>query len=216
MKSTVRLIVLGHTKFRDNSIVLHTLSETYGRRSFLVRVGKHTSMASFLPMSIVEAEVTPNPKSSLWSARGFTTVHPLLGIRDNMYKNTITLFMSEVLFRVVREDTAEEGLYEWCEKNVITLNDLEGDWGNFHIRFLLEMAVALGFSPSWEDLAPFAGEYLEVLKRFLSASFSESMLIPLGGADRNAIAERLLRYLEYHTESSLNVRSLPVLRELYR
>jgi hypothetical protein len=41
------------------------------------------------------------------------------------------------------------------------------------------------------------------------------MLIPLNGATRNEIAEEILRYIEFHTESSLNVNSLKVLRELF-
>ena len=41
------------------------------------------------------------------------------------------------------------------------------------------------------------------------------MLLPLRGEERNALCEDLLRYLEYHTESSINVRSLAVLREVF-
>ena len=41
------------------------------------------------------------------------------------------------------------------------------------------------------------------------------MLIPLSGAVRNEIAEEILRYIEYHTDSALNVNSLKVLRELF-
>ena len=53
------------------------------------------------------------------------------------------------------------------------------------------------------------------MDRFLKASFSESMLISLSGPLRNALAEEILRYIEYHIESSLNVNSLRVLRELF-
>lgn len=216
MTHSVRLIVLSHTKFGESSVVLHTLSEQFGRRSFLVRVGNKTPMAAFLPMSLIEADITENPKSTLWTARNFTTVHPLVGIRGSVYKNTITLFMSEVLYRLIHEDAMETGLAEWCEKTVLTLDGLGTDWSNYPIRFLLELSVALGFSPSSPDLAPFAGEYYSVLSTFLSSSFADSMLIPLSGADRNAISDILLRYLEYHTETTLNIRSLPVLRELYK
>ena len=45
--------------------------------------------------------------------------------------------------------------------------------------------------------------------------FAEAMLMPLSGADRNAIAESILKYIEFHTESAVNVRSLAVLREIY-
>ena len=41
------------------------------------------------------------------------------------------------------------------------------------------------------------------------------MLLPLRGEERNALCEDLLRYLESHTESSINVRSLAVLREVF-
>ena len=58
-------------------------------------------------------------------------------------------------------------------------------------------------------------ETVRTLQAFLGATFSESMLIPLSGADRNAIAEELVHYLEFHTELPLNIRSLKVLRELY-
>jgi len=216
MTGQVELILLNSTRFGENRLVLHTLSREYGRRGFLVTVGKKTPMALFLPLNILEGDVTENPKSSLWTLRNPVSAHPLLGIRNNLYKNTMTLFMSEVLFRTLRDGANEEGLYDWCLRSIHTLEEMPSDYSNFPIRFLLELSVALGFSPSFDDIAPFAQTHLPVLERFLGASFGESMLIPLTGADRNAIAEDLLRYLEFHTESSINVRSLKVLRELYR
>lgn len=214
--TSVRLVVLGYTKFGENALALHTLSETYGRRSFLVRVGSKAPMALFLPLNLLEADVTENPKSDLWSARNFLPLLPLTGIRDNLSKNAISLFMSEVLYRTVREGVYEPGLYGWCEQQVRTLDALESDWNNYHLRFLLELAVALGFRPTWEDLAPLAGSHIDVLSRLLDASFAESMLIPLTGAARSEIAETLLRYLEIHLEISVNIRSLDVLREIFR
>ena len=210
------LIVLAYTKFGERSIVLHTLSREWGRRGFLVRVGKGVSMALFLPLNIIEAEIVENPKSPLWTARKAVSAHPLGGIRSNIHKNTMTLFMSEVLFRTLHEGTFEEGLFEWCRSSILTLDSLEGNFANFHLRFLLELAVAMGFSPSAESIAPFAGGYLTQLRGFMDASFAESMLIPLSGGERTEIARSLLDYLQHHTEQSINVRSLKVLHELYR
>lgn len=214
--NSVRLLVLGHTKFGENSLAVHTLSEAYGRRSFLVRIGPKTRMALFLPLNILEADITENPKSDLWNARGFRPLLPLSGIRDNAGKNVMVLFLSEVLYRTIREGVYEQGLYTWCEQQVRTLDAMEGAWSNFHLRFLLELATRLGFCPGPESLAPVAGSHYAELVRLLEASFSEAMLIPLTGEARSEIAESLIRYLEIHTESTLNVRSLAVLRELYR
>ena len=49
----------------------------------------------------------------------------------------------------------------------------------------------------------------------MQLSFAESMLIPLNGHVRNEIAEEILRYIEFHTDSSFKINSLKVLRELF-
>ncbi|MBQ9192239.1 MAG: DNA repair protein RecO C-terminal domain-containing protein [Bacteroidales bacterium] len=215
MIESIEAVVLGYTKFGENSVVVHTLSEAYGRRGFLVHVGKKAGMALLLPLNILEMDIVPNPKSTLWGARNLTARDPLNGIRSNLYKNTMTLFLSEVLLRTVKDGQAEDGLYPWCVRSILTLDGLEADFSNFHIRFLLELAGALGFRPSLEDVAPFAEKHLAQMKPFLTSTFSESMLLPLRGEERNALCEDLLRYLEYHTESAIRVHSLAVLREVF-
>ena len=215
MRSKAELIVLNHTKFGENSIVLHTLSQEYGRRGFLVKVSPRTAMAMFLPLNILEAEVTENPKSDLWFARNFVSVSPLNGIRSDMRKNTMTLFMSEVLYRVVKDQTNEDGLASWLKGQIMTLDALESDFVNFHLMFLLGLCAALGFDPDPAGLAPFADKRLVQLEALLKLPFPEALLLPLSGIDRNAIAESVLKYIEYHTESAVNVRSLAVLREIH-
>ncbi len=234
MKSKAELIVLNHTKFGENSIVLHTLSAEYGRHGFLVKVSPKTAMALFLPLNILQAEVTENPKSDLWFARNFVSVTPLNGIRNNIHKNTMTLFMSEVLYRVVKDQTNEDGLADWLKGQIMTLDALESDFANFHLLFLLNLCSALGFDPDTAGLAPFVvgssptchperpghperseGSNLKALDSLIKLPFAEALLLPLSGVDRNAIAESILKYIEFHTESTVNVRSLAVLREIY-
>lgn len=215
MTASSELIVLHLTKTGDNSVVIHTLSREYGRRSFFVRgVGKNQMMTMFLPMNILECEITENRRTTLASASRPVMMHPLLGIRNSLYKNSITMFMSEVLYRTVREGADEPGLYDWCRGSILLLDAMDSDFSNFHIRFLLELAVALGFRPSSEDMAPFAGELLPLVDRFLSAPFEDSMLIPLTGGIRTRLAETIIKYIEYHSESALNINSLKVLHEI--
>lgn len=206
------LIVLGHTPVGERSMVLHTLSPVWGRRSFITGAG---GSSMFLPLSLLDAEVTENPRSDLWRARAISLSEPLAGIRNNMRKNTMTVFMSEVLFRTLRDGTLEDGLYEWCRGSILTLDALECDFSNYHLRWLLEFAGALGFSPSLPDLAPFAGDNLPVLRQLLDAGPAGSLLVPMTGEKRNAVASLLLEYIGFHAETRLNIRSLQVLREIY-
>ena len=216
MVKVTELIVLHTTKFGENSLVVHTLSKDYGRRGFLVRgIGKKSAMSFFQPLSILEADIIESSKSSLYTARNISLKHSLTGIRESMFKNSMTMFMAEVLYRTVKDGANEDGLFEWCERNILTLDAIQSDFSNFHIRFLLEFAIALGFSPEAENLQPFTGSHYPIAERFMKESFAGSMLIPLSGAARNEIAEEILRYIEFHTESALNINSLKVLRELF-
>lgn len=217
MSTDTELIVMNTTKFGENAIILHALSRDFGRKSFMLRIGRKSGVMALLqPMNVLEATVADNPKSTLGTARSLWAKYPLSSIRSNVHKNTMTMFMSEVLYRTIREDVFEEGLYEWCVRSILTLDSMESDYSNFHLRFLLEFAAALGFSPEPEDLAPFAKEYLPCIEKLLTLSFGESMLLPLTGEERNGICDSIIRYLEHHTEAAINIRSLAILRELYR
>lgn len=216
MVHSSEFIVLSVTKVGDKSLVLHTLSPEWGRRSFITGVSRKAPMALFLPLSLLEAEVVENRKSELWRLREVCAGMPLNGIRNDVRKNTMTLFLSEVLLRTLKDGALEDGLFEWCRGSILTLDAMESDFSNFHLRFLLEFAGAMGFSPSLEGLMPFCGDQLEAVRQLLTLSPAECMLIPMSGAQRNAVAGILLDYIGYHTETPLRVRSLQVLRELYK
>ena len=215
MTTNTELIVLHTTKFGENSLVVHTLSRDYGRRSFFVRSAGRKQMSLFLPLNILEADVVESSRTTLYTIRNISAKHPLNGVRSNMFKNSMTMFMSEVLFRVLKDGTDEPGMYDWCTRSIFLLDAIEKDFSNFHIRFLLELTVVLGFGPESKDICPFVGEHYPMVERFMKESFAESMLIPMNGALRNEIAENILRYIEFHMESSANVNSLRVLRELF-
>ena len=128
----------------------------------------------------------------------------------------MTLFMSEVLFRTVREGACEEGLASWCERSLLTLDALEDDFSNFHLVWLLELCGALGFSPAAENLAPFAGMELKQFSSIIGRPLSEALMVPLKGEQRSRMASGILDYLSSHSEMPLNIKSLKVLSELYR
>jgi len=215
MAEVTEFIVLHTTKVGESSLVVHTISRDYGRRGFLVRSVGKKAMSLFLPLNVLEAEIVESSKSNLYTARNLVLRHPLTGIRNDIFKNSMTMFISEVLYRVVKEGVNEDGLYEWCEKSILILDAMETDFSNYHIRFLLELTVALGFSPESRDLQPFVGDHYPTVERFMQMPFAESMLIPLNGPVRNEIAEEILRYIEFHIDSTLKINSLKVLRELF-
>lgn len=214
-KTNTELIVLNYTKFGENSIVVHTLSRAYGRRSFLVRVGKKAAMSLFQPLSLLEADIVENPRATLWNAVSPSVRHPLGGLRGSLYKGAMAVFMSEVLYRVIRDGEQDEPLFDWCVRQILTLDALESDFSNFHLLFLLGLAGALGFSPTAVELSPFARRHPGEIRRLVESDPDVALLLPLTGEIRSDICEDLLHYLEFHTDARIEIRSLDVLRELF-
>jgi len=215
MTHSSQIIVLHSTKTGERSLVLHCLSREWGRRSFITTAGRST-MSLFAPMSILEAEISENPKSELWRAKNFCAVEPLGGIRGSIQKTAICLFISEVLYRSVKDNANEEGLFDFVLTSMLLLDSMQEGWSNFHLHWLLDFAAALGYAPSRESLAPFAGEHYENISYLLTHSFAECMMLPLNSQKRNGIARAVLKYISYHSESAINLRSLDVLNELFR
>lgn len=215
MISADRLIVLNTTRTGENSLVLHCLSRRLGRRSFIVTAGPKMPRALFQPLSLLSVEVVENPRSDLWRLRSLAAEDPLTGIRSHPAKNAVSLFLSEVLYRVMRQGTGDAAFFDWCVLQIRLFDSLQEHFASFHLVFLLALCRELGFSPGRESLAPFAGPYWETLCAFCEADTAVALLIPLKGEDRSAIAAVLLQYLGYHAECSVEVKSLAVLRELF-
>ena len=234
-------ILLHSTKYGENSLVLHALGRDWGRRSLFLRsVSAASSLSGVLssagsnggrrggsraavaglvnPLNILEGEVVANPASadSMATVRGLGAACPLTSLRGSLAKSCISMFIAEVLFRTLKEGANEPGLYDWCRKQILLLDALEGNFSNFHLLFLLEFAVALGFRPSAPDLAPFVPEELRPLAgKLMNLPFGEALLLPMNGAARSSLAASFLAYLESHLEYPLNIRSAVVLKELF-
>ena len=83
MVRSTQLIILNTTKVGEKSLVLHTLSPDWGRRSFIASVPRGGGMALFQPLGILDAEIVENPRSDLWRAHAFAARHPLTGLRSS-------------------------------------------------------------------------------------------------------------------------------------
>ena len=214
MSEEDEIIVLHYTVCGDNTLVLHVLSRNDGRCALLVR-GAGKNISFFQPLNILECMVSANPKSSLSAASKFHSRKALNGLRSSYGKGAISMFLAEVLYRSIREGMKDDGLYDWCIQEILLLDSLEGDFANFHIRFLLDYAAASGFGADYDKLLPFMEEDAADIAKFLRCSWAEAMFIPLKGGQRSTICRKLIRYLEFHLEVPLNIRSLSVLGELF-
>ena len=111
MLCKTRGIVLHSIPYNDKYSIIYMYTEAFGRASYLVARsrGKKSSVskALFMPLSVVEMEVEHLNKRDLHRIRETKLCYPLTEVFCNPVKNILALFLSEILFRVVKEPLSE-------------------------------------------------------------------------------------------------------------
>lgn len=148
MLSKSQVIVLHTIKYGDNGIVLQCYSNTCGRQALFLRVSaKNKIIISNLHRLSILDVVTYHSGSSMPTVKELEPVMRLDSIRTNIYKNTIAIFLSELLVKCIKESESNLRLYQFLVSSISILEHLEGTFANFHIHFLVHLSKMLGFMP---------------------------------------------------------------------
>lgn len=215
------MILLHTTKYGDSSLILHGFTSDRGRKSFMVRgLGKKkgaSSTALLHPLSILEVELRPGADYSIAQLKDYSAKYPLHSLRSSIVKNTIAIYISELLYRTLRDSESDPSLYEFLEGAILTLNGLETGIANFHIWFTIKYISILGFMPDSSSLAlfdQFEPWQKELLSRYLTLELEDCLKISLKREKRNEFIESLVQFLEQCLGQRINIKSLNVLHQI--
>ena len=238
MQVTTKAIVLSSIKYGDTSLIVKILTESDGLQSYLLkgvlksRKGK-LKVAYFQPLMQLEIVANHRYKGSLESIRDATVSYPYYSIHTDIKKNSIALFLAEVLSKSIGEGEKDPSLFEYVELSLQWL-DTHDHISNFHLYFLLQLSRFLGFYPdmSAADLAFFdlqegefvrspglnpilEGESLSGFKELLGTNFDSMHTVKLGNKERQELLKNLVVYFELHLHGFKKPRSLAVLNEVF-
>ena len=220
------MIVLHTTRYGDSSLIVHGYTREEGRTSLMLRgafrtSGKrrpsHPGAVLLHPLSIVNYVASKSPKAGMAYLREFSPKYRLHSIREDFDKISIAMFISELLYRTLLHSERDEDLYDFIEDAVLRLEALGSSPANFHLWFLDRYAAYLGFpfeSGFNLDYNPFTPQQTSRLLTFHEASFEDALAVPMTGAERKELVEAVLRWLEYHTGSRIDLRSVAVLHQI--
>ena len=236
MLQTTRAVVLKTIRHGDTSIILKAYTESSGLRSYVVRAGARKSsgrMAVLQPLNRVEIVATEDPDRDLNNVREIRVAEPYMKLPFDPLRGTIALFVQEVLYRVLKEGSADPELFEFVQRALHAMDQQE-DLRHFPILFLLGMAAQLGFAPE----PPQAGEDRFDLKEGyfthgdaqhghtmgppLSTALARSVMAdgfilpgnPLPLEVRRQLLDHLLLYFRLHVEGLGELRSPAVLHQV--
>jgi len=149
-------IVLHSIKYTDSTSIITVYTRQFGKVTYMVHgVNKKKSVcpAAFLqPLSLIEMDVFHTPGKNIQRLKEIRMEHPFTGIPFNPVKNALALFISEVLFRTLRQTEPDENLYLFLENSILQLDCSEKGLSNFHLVFLLKLTRYLGFEPNQDNV----------------------------------------------------------------
>ena len=115
MFCTTRGIVLHSIPYKDTSAIIYMYTEAFGRASYMVsrRRSKKSPLVKslFIPLSVLDLEVEHLNKREIHRIKEARVCLPLQEILCDPIKNVLALFLSEFLFRVVKETEPDPRLF---------------------------------------------------------------------------------------------------------
>lgn len=232
-------IVLHSIKHTDSTSIITIYTQQFGRVSYMVH-GAHKKKsvvrASFLqPLSLVELDVFHTPGKDIQRIKDIRMLQVFTSIPFDPVKNSLALFISEVLFRTLRQTEPDDSLFLFLENSILQLDYCETGIANFHLVFLLKLTRYLGFEPNndeedakYFDLMngvflherPLHTHYLlpEISTLFikvLEADYSNMQELTFSRAVRVKLLESLTEYYRLHIPEFHGLHSLAVLQSLF-
>lgn len=233
-----KAIVLSSLKYGDSSLIVKCFTAKEGIKSYMIKGvlkskrGK-LKTAYFQPLTQLLLLANHTHKSTLHRIKEAQVIYPYDSIHSSVTKQTIVLFLSEVLSNIVKEEEENTPLYEYLETALIWL-DTHETTSNFHLLFLLNLSKFLGFYPDTiaqeklgfnllegnftnniHDKFVTSGDELIQFKKLLGINFDAIEQVSFHKSERQKVLRMIIRYFELHLDGFKQPKSLDVLETVF-
>ena len=148
-------VVLYKIPYNDKMSIVHIYTEQFGRMSYMLTqsAGKKARLQRtlFSPFSILEMEVEHKPGREIQRIKEARPEIILQNLHYDPVKSAVTLFLTEILARLVHIPEPNPPFYRFLTNAIQQLDLIEEGKANFHLWFLLKLSGYLGFYPNGED-----------------------------------------------------------------
>ena len=156
MKYKSRAIALSYLKQGESSIIAKIFTEEKGLQSFIVK-GVRAKKAKkklglFQPLQLLNINATLITKNSLQYISEITIAHNQVSDGIDMKKNFISIFVAEVISKVLLETEKDKALFKFIWELKNNLSNFEKINPNFPLIFLIGLSEQLGFLPSKDQI----------------------------------------------------------------
>lgn len=235
---TTKAIILSSLKYGDTSLIVKCYTQEEGVKTYLIRgvlKPKKSGLkaAYFQPLTQLRIVANHNSKNTLNSIKELQVIHPYKTFHTDIVKQSVVLFLSEVLSNSIQEEEQNLALYEYLETAFIWL-DVHDRVANFHLLFLLNLSGFLGFYPDTSDKNKKGFDLLEGVfsdniheknviskndfyqfKKLLGIIFDTLENVTYSKEERQLVLQVIIQYFKLHLDSFRNPKSLQVLETVF-
>jgi len=227
-------IVLNFIKYRETSIIVKIFTEEFGLQSYIVNSVRtknaKTGIALYQPLTLVDLVVYHKSKKSINRISEIKCNNPFKSIPYDIKKTSIALFITEIINKTVKIESANKQKFEFLYDSVKILDELEINSENFPILFLIKLSKYLGFAPQSAQLIisqiqsstnisvnndmkiDYDSNLTKTINDYLYADYQD--VIKSNHVIRRKILDFFLLFYSIHIENLREIRSLRVLREV--
>jgi DNA repair protein RecO (recombination protein O) len=235
-----RGIVLHTTRYGESSLVVHCYTEQSGRQTFMVKgvrkSRKQNRSNLFQPLFVLDFEVYHKDNRDIQLVKEVTRAVPLNSMPFDITKSTQAIFISEVLYRVLKEEESHPMLASFLISSIEYLDAMEEASPDFHIVFLFQLSKHLGFYPQnnygegriffnlssgrfkteFGDPGIFLDrESSDLWNRYMNVDLQTVKTGNFNGFQRKLILDNLVRFYKLHVAGLGEIRSLEVLHAYF-
>ncbi len=230
-------IVLHQVKYSESSVIAKIYTELFGLQSYIIRGirSKKSKIKSALlqHLTLVDLVVYHKAKSNIHNIKEIKIAYPFHSIPYNIHKSSITIFLNEILYHVIKEEEANADLFKFLFNAIQILDLKESHYAAFHYLFLVQLSKYLGFYPKTNFSATNCNFNLEegkftnqkgieniyisppfstYISNLTNCSFKDLESLNISSIHKNQLLEILLNYYRLHLPVPLNIKSHHVLQ----
>jgi len=239
MLTSTLAIVLRTIKSGDSTLVVHALTERFGRMEFVANAGRGRGRPQrqlFQSLTQVEIGFDHRPQSSLQRVRSIRLAAPYGSIPFEQGKMAVAMFLAEFLEHATMGEREGGSLYGYVAKSLAWYDACPAPAPNFHLVFIIGVLRFLGHCPDTgrgfhgpyfdfltgecSAVRPahshyIEGEELRLMPLLLDAGYNSMHRLRMSRRQRNRATDLLLDFCAIHIPLFPQLRSLAVVRELF-
>ena len=241
MLATTEGIVLHTLKYGESSVIATIYTRDFGRQSYLINAvhGKQSKNKAGILQPLFLVDIVAYYKQS----RELNRVKELKGNQNyqnlsfDIVKSTLAIFLAEILYRSIHEQESYPEMYDFIKHALLYFDLMETGTTNFHIYFLYRLTEYLGFLPelkkagfqNWFDMKKGAVVHVQPAHPFfankdVTENLIKLSLLKLHEIDQYKITRKmrddllsaLVEYYQLHFDDSEEIKSLNILREVFK